>query len=162
LRAVSPVVAVILVLGVAITSVAIAYMWYSTAQSEMQEKAASRKEQLKSETRAAMVIDRVMIKPTAGGLQVYVYVRNTGDVRLNQIHIYLTVLGEVVAEADTLTAVWAATEPPSVRWGSSYLDPREAGYTVLSTPLYPPGTVLTVTAGSAEGASATASKVLGG
>ena len=166
----SPVIAVILILGIVVAATVIVYLWASSFQSRAQEGVAESRKELRIKEKAVIVIDKVLVyvsSPDPANWVVYVYVRNGGSTRLNNITVFIE-CNAIVVEKEGLEAVWVNGEAGNIRWNTNYLDIREAGWVSIGLWEFgwgnvpDPGDVLTATATSAEGATFSYSIVLPG
>jgi len=111
-RGISPVVATLLLILIAVAAAVLVYVWVTGYASSMaQTSAPELEEQIK--------IDSVSVNPTNNYINVTVYVRNIGDVKVNITDLYIIdPSGKIIAHCKVVY--------DSVRKGG-VLDPGEVG-----------------------------------
>lgn len=140
-RAVSPVIATVLLIAVTIGAMALAYSWITSLQSPAQEKGSEVAGRQLQEVSGAIKIESAVLNTTSGGTSV-IYIRNVGAILLSGFTLYVN------GELDSL-----ASAPSNLTQG-------QLG-NITTTRSFTSGSTYTFKVTSAQGASATTSRVAG-
>ncbi len=141
-RAVSPVIATVLLIAVTIGAMALAYSWITSLQSPAQEKGSEVAGRQLQEVSGAIKIENVLLNTTSGATSV-IYIRNVGAISLSNFTLYVN------GELDTL----ASANPSSLSQG-------QLG-NITTTRSFTSGNTYVLKVVSSQGASATTSRVAG-
>ncbi len=136
-RGISPVVATILLIAIAVAAVAITYVWYMSFQSRMQEETEKRAAEEAVRQKGAIKIEKLSTDPEGS---LFIAIRNVGTVKLTDITVYADLKGTIATKTVNGLDPGKGT---TISWPSAF--------TAVNA-----GDVITVKVVSAEGASAEA------
>ena len=143
-RGISPVVATILLIAIAVAAVAITYVWYVSFQSRMQEETERRAAEEAARQKGSIKIEKVQLDKSK---KLQVWVRNTGAIKVHLDELFVTLPDGTVETKDL---------------GNEELDPGELSskieYTISGT--VSAGQAVTIKVVTQEGASAEASTIM--
>jgi len=158
-RGISATIAIILIIAVAVASVAVTYIWYSSLQSRVQESTERHQAEVRTQQHASIRIEKI----TSAWLdeetiRLYIWVRNTGNVDVTIDVIYATIYVGELAVRTSFPPYLVHLSPGQLSHSLWVTIPYPSQVSPQSAP--PENTVITVKVCTKEGAEAVSSIIV--